>query len=182
MMTGVEPTLTAHPRADAVVVTGVPAAGKSTLGLALAQALGAPFLSLDVLKEEFYKHDVDGRAGHRLRRAAEIELGRCLSAAVGVVVVDIWVAPGRDTRRVADLLTANASSTVEVLCRVPAEVAVARYLRRVRGGPHQPADEDTLRRIREAVAVLTPLGVGRCIEVDTSGTVDIDQVLARLRS
>jgi len=24
--------------------------------------------------------------------------------------------------------------------------------------------------------------VGRCIEVDTSGTVDIDQVMARLRS
>ncbi len=169
-------------RADAVVVTGVPGAGKSTLARALAEGLGAPFLSLDAIKEELYERDIDRGAGYRLRRSAEIELGRCLSAAEGVVVVDIWVAPGRDTGRVAELLTANASSTVEVLCRVPAEVAVARYLRRFRGGPHRPADQDTLRRIRAAVAVLTPLGAGRCIEVDTSGTVDIDQVLARLRS
>ncbi len=177
----VEPKVTARPCADAVVVTGVPGAGKSTLGLALAKGLGAPFLSLDEIKEELYEPDVEGCAGYRLRRAAEVELGRRLAAAVGVVVVDIWIAPGRDTRRVADLLTTGACSTVEVLCRVPADVAVARYLRRVRSGPHRPADQDTLWRIREAVTVLTPLGVGRCIEVDTFGPVDVDGVLARLR-
>ena len=43
---------------------------------------------------------VEGRAGYRLRRAAEVELGRRQAADVGVVVVDIWIAPGRDTRRV----------------------------------------------------------------------------------
>ncbi len=101
--------MTAHPRADVVLVTGVPGAGKSTLGLALAEGLGASFLSLDAIKEELYEPDVEGRAGYLLRRAAEVELGRRLAAAVGVVVVDIWIAPGRDARRVTDLLTANAS-------------------------------------------------------------------------
>ena len=50
--------MTAHPRADVVLVTGVPGAGKSTLGLALAEGLGAPFLSLDAIKEELYERDI----------------------------------------------------------------------------------------------------------------------------
>ncbi len=174
-----EPDGSDGPRARAVVVTGVPCAGKTTLGSAIAGEVGAPFLSLDTIKEDLYERD-SRRSGVALRRAAEAALGDCLAAATGTVVVDIWIAPVRDTDRVIKLLRRHTASVDEVLCRVPAEVAVERYVRRPRTGPHLPADELTLERIREAVAVFKPLGLGRCIEVDTSNPVDVQRVLARL--
>jgi predicted kinase len=164
----------------AVVVTGVPGSGKTTLGRALAQALEAPFLALDAIKERLYESSGGALLGVDLRLAAERELSARLSAYEGRVVVDIWIQPGRDTARVAAWLTASASRVVEVLCRVPAEVAVDRYRRRVRFGPHGPADEETLQRIRDATAACIPLGLGPCIEVDTSAPVAMGPLLDRL--
>ncbi len=138
------------------------------------------FLSLDNIKEDLYERD-SRRNGFVLRRAAEAELGNHLAAATGTVVVDIWIAPVRDTDRVVSLLRQHTASIVEVLCRVPAEVAVERYVRRPRTGPHLPPDEATLRRIREAVEVFKPVGTGTCIEVDTSHSVDVQTVVAQLR-
>lgn len=163
-----------------VVVTGVPGAGKTTLGAAVAEALGAPFLSLDTIKETLYSSSPDGRTPHELRQAAEARLADELAATTGTVVVDIWIAPERDTDRVVDLLSRGQTSIVELLCRVPAEIAVGRYADRPRSGPHSPADDATLRRIRDAAAHIEPLPIGRCIEVDTSRPVDVGALIDRL--
>lgn len=176
-----EPDGSDRHRASAVVVTGVPGAGKTTLASAIAKELGALLLSLDEIKEDLYERDRK-RDGFELRRAAEAALGNHLAAATDTVVVDIWIAPVRDTDRVISLLRRHTVSIVEVLCRVPAEVAVERYERRPRTGPHLPPDEATLGRIREAVEVFRPVGIGKCIEVDTSHPVDVQEVLARLRA
>lgn len=140
--------------------------------------LGAPLVSLDVVKEQLYAASAGRLSGFELRQAAEDVLAEALQTVVGVVVVDIWVEPGRDTDRVTDLLVKSASDVVEVLCRVPGEVAVDRYRRRVRSGPHRPADAGTLQRIREAAEAPVFLGVDRCLEADTSRPVNL-QVLAQ---
>ena len=163
-----------------VVVTGVPGAGKTTLGSAIAIALGVPFLSLDAIKESLYARGAGNRDAYQLRLAAEAELAVRLTAAEGTVVVDIWVAPERDTERITTLLQRQGKFIIELMCRVPAYVAVTRYVRRRRSGPHLPADEPTLERIQDAVDVLEPLGIGCCIEVDTSRPVNLDEVLDRL--
>ncbi|MBA2456356.1 MAG: AAA family ATPase [Nocardioidaceae bacterium] len=163
-----------------VVVTGVPGAGKTTLGSAIAIALGVPFLSLDAIKESLYARGAGNRDAYQLRLAAEAELAVRLMAAEGTVVVDIWVAPERDTERITTMLLTQGKNIIELLCRAPADVAVARYVRRRRSGPHLPADEPTLDRIRDAADVLEPLGIGCCIAVDTSRPVNLDEVLDRL--
>ncbi len=163
-----------------MVVTGVPGAGKTTLGAALAWTLRVPFLSLDSIKEHLYSRD-DTAGAYELRMAAEAELSRRLGEVGGLAVVDIWVAPQRDTERVSSLLLAQAADVVEVLCRVPADVAVRRYAGRARSGPHRPADSATLQRIRDAAEQISPLGIGRCIEVDTSSPVDLERLAERLR-
>ena len=164
-----------------VVVTGVPGSGKTTLGRALAQALDARFFSLDAIKESLFETSGGTLDGTTLRLAAEAQLGADLAATTGPTVVDIWIQPGRDTARVAVLLASISSRMVEVLCRVPAEVAVDRYSQRSRSGPHKPPDEETLQRIRDASAELGPTGVGPCIEIDTSAPVDVDTLAASLR-
>ncbi|MGI8701388.1 MAG: AAA family ATPase [Nocardioidaceae bacterium] len=163
--------------ATLVVVTGVPGAGKTTLGSAVARALGAPLLSLDTLKERLYASSPADLDPHELRLAAEAELVDELAAGAGTVVVDIWVAPQRDTDRVVGLLRRQPRSVVELLCRVPAEIAVRRYAERQRSGPHRRADRATLQRIREAAARMEPMPIGRCIEVDTSRPVDLDSLI-----
>lgn len=163
-----------------VVITGLPGAGKTTLGSALAGALRAPFLSLDAIKEHLYAGGEETQDRYGLRLAAERQLALQLDAAEGTVVVDLWIAPGRDTERITTLLQQRDRKIVEVLCRVPADLAVARYARRRRGGPHLGADEPTLQRIRDASDVLGPLRIGSCIEVDTSRPVDINKILEQL--
>lgn len=148
-----------------VLVTGVPAAGKSTVATILAAELSAELISLDVIKERRYAANPSLGNTLELRLAAEAELWSEIATAGGAVVIDLWVSPGRDDRRVAAALAAY--SVVEVLCRVPAEVAVQRYVERERSGPHQPADEPTLDRIRTAAAAIGPLGVGPSLELDT---------------
>lgn len=164
-----------------VVVTGVPGSGKSTLAAGLAGRLGADLVSLDAIKEELYDAHAGVLDGFDLRLAAERDLARRLDLAGTTAVVDIWAQPGRDTERVVALLGSRGGPVVEVLCRVPADVAVARYVRRPRTGPHRPPDDETLQRIRDAVTVIAPLGVGPCVEVDTSVAVDIDGLVAAVR-
>lgn len=172
-----------RPRAVLLAVTGVPGAGKTTLGSAIAGALGVPFLSLDAIKESLYAERAEQTVDlHALRLAAERELSVQLAAIAGSVVVDLWIAPERDTDRITTLFQQDRRGVVELLLRVPSDVAVARYVRRHRGGPHLPADEQTLWRIREASAVFSPMGIGTCIEVDTSQPVDTDAILDRLRA
>ena len=163
-----------------MVVTGVPGSGKSTLGRALAQSLELPFLALDAIKEQLYESSDGTLVGLDLRLTAESELINRLMSSKAPAVVDIWIQPGRDTARVSRLLTSSTSRIVEVLCRVPADVAVDRYRRRIRSGPHEPADAETLQRIRDAAASLHPLGVGPCVEVDTSAPVLMAPLLALL--
>jgi adenylate kinase family enzyme len=164
-----------------VVVTGVPGAGKSTLGWALADRLRVPLVSLDQIKEELAEGAEDTPRDW-LRYDAEAELVRRVEAAAGEAVVDIWVAPRRDTERVRALLKPWWDRVVEVRCQVPADVAVARYAARDRSWPpHLPADADTLARIREAAARPEALGAPRTVVVDTTGSVDLGDVVTAVR-
>lgn len=167
-------------RPTLVVLTGVPGAGKTTLGTALGRALQAPFLSLDTIKEDIFATGAHAEDPYGLRLAAEAEMSHQLRVLGHTVVVDIWVAPNRDAARVTTMFRAQDREIVEVLCRVPADIAVDRYSRRQRSGPHRPADHPTLQRIRDAVERLQPMGTGRCVEVDTSRPVDAHSVLKKL--
>jgi hypothetical protein len=164
-----------------VVVTGVPGAGKTTLGRALARSLRAAFVSLDEVMEQLWESS-PGDAW-QLRLAAETEMLARAGAVPGDVVLDLWIAPGRDDERVASLLRGWDGFVVQVACVVSAEIAVARYVDRGRsGGPHGKTDEPLLQRIRDAVPLMASLGVGPFLEVDTTGRVDVPSLAARVRS
>ena len=62
---------------------------------------------------------------------------------------------------------------LEVVCRVPAEVALERYAGRVRHAAHLPADEGTIRRIQGAAPHVAPLGLGPAYDLDPTGAIDV---------
>jgi predicted kinase len=164
-----------------VVVTGVPGAGKSSLAPVLAERLGSAFVSLDQIKEELALEAAD-TPREWLRYDAEAELVRRLEAFAGEAVVDIWIAPRRDTERVVDLLKPWWDRVVEVRCQVPAAVAVERYAARERSWPpHLPADDETLARIRDAAERPESLGAPRTVVVDTTRPVEIGEVVTAVR-
>jgi predicted kinase len=164
-----------------VVVTGVPGAGKSSLAPVLAERLGCAFVSLDQIKEELALEAAD-TPREWLRYDAEAELVRRLEAFAGEAVVDIWIAPRRDTERVVDLLKPWWDRVVEVRCQVPAAVAVERYAARERSWPpHLPADDETLARIRDAAERPESLGAPRTVVVDTTRPVEIGEVVTAVR-
>jgi glucokinase len=163
-----------------VVVTGVPGAGKTSLATALAERLGCALVSLDAIKEELALEAPDTPRDW-LRYDAEAELVHRVDAFAGEAVVDIWIAPRRDTERVRDLLKRWWDHVVEVRCQVPGVVAVERYVARPRSWPHLPPDEDTLVRIRDAAEHPEALGAPRTVVVDTSRPVEIGDVVTAVR-
>jgi glucokinase len=168
-----------------VLVTGVPASGKSSLARPLCEALGLPLLSKDVVKEALF--DALGIADRewalRLGAASAEVLWSLLPHCPRGAVVDIWIDPRRDVEVArAGLARSGTARVMEVLCDCPGEVAVARYAERVRHPGHQPPDENILRRIRESALLIEPLGLGPALRLDTSGPVDVEAVLSWLRA
>jgi predicted kinase len=163
-----------------VVITGLPASGKTTVARALAPALGLPLFSLDAIKEALY--DAPGgaeRSRAELRFAAEAVLAALVADSSCGAVLDIWLDPARaDRDRLREGLPA-ALPLREVVCDVSADVAVQRYESRARHAAHLAPDPGVVRQIRLAAELnaLAPLdarqGLGPVIHVDTMRPVDV---------
>jgi adenylate kinase family enzyme len=166
-----------------ILVTGLPASGKTTLARRLHRVLGLPLLCLDTIKEAIVD-EIEMEDRFAVRAAAREVVARLVEDCPRGCLVDIWVNPLRD----ADDLTRRFRAiegvhVLELVCRVPTELAVDRYAGRPRHPAHLAAgDDDALARIREAGPAIEPLGLGPAYDVDTSGRTDLDAVLGWLGS
>ena len=166
-----------------VVVAGVPGSGKTTLARALAVELGLPLLSKDTIKEALFDalgtgdlawSQKLGGASHRVLRA--------LAADARAAVLE-----SHFHRGVAEAeLESLGSPMVQVYCRCPLDVAVARYLARAASPDRHPGhlpEHQTQEVISswtsaapEPLALDAPL-----IEVATLSPVDAAPVAAQIR-
>ncbi|MFL6073382.1 MAG: AAA family ATPase [Mycobacteriales bacterium] len=166
-----------------VLVTGLPASGKSTLAGALAAELRLPLYGKDPIKEALADVLGAGRPDDvewsgRLGGAAAEVLWRLLADSPAAVV-DLWVRP-EDRDRVAARL-ARLRPLVEVWCACPAEEVLRRYA--ARAGRH-PVHKDAHRldALRAYTATAGPLRLGPVLRADTSIPVDATALAAEIRA
>ncbi|MFJ1869462.1 AAA family ATPase [Streptomyces sp. NPDC088097] len=165
-----------------VMVTGAPAAGKSTLAGPLALELGFPLLSKDHIKETL--HDClgtpDGAALAASGRlgAATMELIWALAARCPAAVIEANFLPRHPETR--PRLAALAADVVEVHCHCPLPEAARRFTARAADSGHHPVH---IRSLPEHVLAEydRPLEVGPVIRVDTTRPTDLAVLGADVR-
>lgn len=164
-----------------VVMSGYPAAGKSTLAAALADRLGFTLISKDMLLMTLYTafQFEAGDAALSLRTGAAAWAVFWLQARLSPrAVLDTNIQWGN--RRQIEELKSLGGTLVEVRCEVSPELAIKRYAERA-GIGHAAQRYTALDQSRLA-AYAQPIGIDHLITVETSGSVDVDVLAKRIQS
>jgi predicted kinase len=177
------PNLPTHAWPSLVVVSGLPGSGKTTLGRRLANALSLPLIDKDDILDRLFETKGVGDAAWRrmLSRESDVMLQREATASNGAVLVSFWWQPGmrEDSGTPTSWIAALSMRTVHIHCVCAPEVAAGRFLRRTRHPGHldgsvSPAE---IRADLQALSALQPIDLGRRIDVDTSGTPELNAIV-----
>lgn len=163
--------------AATVLVSGAPGAGKTTLAVPLARALGFSLLSKDHIKETLFDAlPGPGRdlSWSRLIGGASMELLWSLAGRCPKVVLEANFRP--HSQRERDHVRRLTRPLVEVWCRCPAEICASRFAQRaINVHPAHPLVGLTAEMLAEFGR---PMGQGPVVAVDTTRQVDIERLAA----
>lgn len=175
----------------AIVVNGMPGSGKSTVGAALAEVLGCPFLSKDRIKEPLA--DLAGpMIASRDLGAIAINTMWSMARAVenGVVLDAVWL-PSRDRDLLeAGLASAGSPRVVEVWCDVDRATADERLRERYEPGT-LPVRHEVHGDLASVLAfwdehddAAGPVGLPGVpvVRVDTASTYDVGALVQEIAS
>jgi predicted kinase len=169
-----------------IVVSGLPASGKTTLAGGVAQALGLPLFDKDDILEALFQQAgaADASARQRLSRMSDDVLASIAAASQGGVIVSFWRHEGAGEASgtpVAWLRTLGAA-LVEIHCVCPPGVAAQRFRARQRHpGHHDVARSAGLDNQLLKLAELGPLGLGKTITVRTDQPYVTGHIVDELR-
>lgn len=170
-----------------VIVSGLPAAGKSTVGQAVAAELGLPLFDKDdFLEARFPGGSIADEERARLSRLADHDLQQAVGSVPSAVVVSWWRPVGTDSPSgtPTDWLF-DLEQRIELHCIYEPRVCAERFVTRTRHPAHGDSRwhdlddiEDRFRQRQD----LGPLGIGPIVTVDTTDQVNIDSVVESIRA
>lgn len=180
-VSGVEPVVYGEGMAEvAVIVNGVPGAGKTTLCAQLGPILDMPVVSKDALKEALAEAVPVTVPTSALGAIASDALWAVVGVIQTPVIVESFWISGRDERFFeAGLRTAGILSGVEVWCEAPVDVMRDRFLTRPRHFAH-----DDARRVDEWESMArsaSPVSGFPVLRVDTVGHGDVPGLVREVR-
>jgi predicted kinase len=180
-------------RPTIIIVTGRPAAGKSSLAKWLSQELKIPLVSKDNIREELFD-----RLGWRDRKWAQ-ELGKAsvdmmfyfaeAELAVGhSIIMDNSFYPPVSNSRFQALKEQYRAESIQIICESDQETLFQRFKTRAETGNRHPGhgDQDVLDELYEILAnhasQVLDIG-GTVIEIDTTdfGKVDYQKILKQVK-
>ena len=171
----------------AIVMSGLPASGKTTLGRAIAEALDMSYLDKDAFLERLYETEGIGDRAHRqqLSRRSDLAFQEAAEALDSAVLVSHWRPRGGpdDTGTPTSWLGDTFDNIIEVHCACSPELAARRFVARRRHPGHLDAERDadqTVRRMRRLAAGY-PLGLGHLIDVNAGGAIDQAEIVRRIK-
>ena len=180
--------MTGKSNAQHIIVSGIPASGKSTVGRAIAEALSVEMFDKDEILEDLFSKkgvgDVQWRAA--LSRAADEILREQASRSESSVIVSWWRHPASSlpTGTPIEWLSTLPGELIEVHCVCNPVVAAERFMARKRHIGHLDqlkSFADLLEQF-EQHASFGPLRMGRLLEVNTEGRVELADVLSAIQS
>lgn len=172
----------------AIIVSGLPASGKTTVARALANALNIALFDKDDFLERLYdQHEIsDWTARKRLSRQSDTEFQTAATQAKAAILVSHWRPNNAltDTGTPTDWLPAAFENIIEVFCDCPPTRATERFLLRQRHPGHLDGQRDptTLAQQMRSLSDGYPLGIGPVVRINTEKKVSIKHLLARLAS
>lgn len=169
-----------------VIVSGLPASGKTTLASALALELDFPLLDKDSFLEALFVAEGTGNSEWRrgLSKRADMSLREAALAKRQAVITSWWRHPRStaDSGTPADWL-APMPSLVEVHCICGASVAAARFLARSRHPGHldHQRSADCLLSMLEEQQDFGPLFPSRAIVVNTEREIALSNLVGEVQ-
>lgn len=169
-----------------IVISGLPASGKTTLAHLLGVDLG--FVVID--KDDFLEallgsvQEFNAEFRHRCSRIADKQFEEAARAAGNVILVSHWQGP--DEHRESGTPSAwlrEFESVIEIVCQCPVATAVQRFKNRNRHPGHgdNRSDPSLLLSWFEEDSLRGPLDLGPVIKVDTEALVDIKALAMKVR-
>lgn len=180
-------------RPNIIIVTGKPAAGKSTLAMWLSRELQVPVVSKDPIREVLFERL--GWKDHpwaQLLGRASIDLMFCFARAeltVGhSIILDNAFDPDMSSARFQALKTECRAGSIQIVCNADRKTLVQRFRDRAEAGNRHPGhgDSDVLHHLYENLKDDRPriLNInGPVIEVDTTDfeTVNHDAIITEVK-
>lgn len=171
----------------AIVMSGLPASGKTTLGRAIAEAMDIPYLDKDEFLERLYETEGIGDRAYRrqLSQRSDAAFQDAAEALDAAVLISHWRPRGGpdDTGTPTAWLGETFDNIIEVHCVCSPEIAARRFVARRRHPGHLDAarnPDDTLARMR-SLAPGYPLGFGSLIHSPVDAAIDVPGIVAQVK-
>lgn len=170
-----------------IVVTGLPASGKTTVGKKVAQALAIPLIDKDDYLEALYEERGIGDTAWRqaLSRESDQLFQQASVAKKAAVLVSHWRPPNLETQSgtPTDWLSQSFDQIVELFCECPAEEAARRFANRKRHAGHLDhlKSFDQLLDWMRVYEQQLPLCLGKMVRFDTLAKQSADDLIKQLK-